>query len=156
MTSKPVFNENIRPFKVEIFHYARRSLSLHPELFSQVTKQPGQASVSNLARLGLYEKYAVVWVREGADDAEALDIAHARTQGASMLGDVFVIDGRPFTVAMHGFKALDSFIPTKTAAKNPCAKAWRRRIALDRLRAPCLSWEIQQGASHEYPSASRR
>lgn len=123
MTSKPDVNENIRPFRVEIFHHVRRSLALHPDLFSQVTKQPGQASVSNLDRLGLYEKYAVVWVREGTNDAEALDIAHERTQGASMLGDVFVIDGRPFTVAMHGFNALDSFIPAKAVVENPFVKA---------------------------------
>lgn len=106
MASEP--KAKIHPFKVEIFHHARESLGLHPEIFSLVTKQPGQESFSQLAKLGLYKKYGVVWLHEGLDEAEALSIAYERT-GTSMLGDVFVLDGKPFIVAMYGFNALEGF-----------------------------------------------
>lgn len=131
------------PRKVEIFYHTRDAAEFHSNLYAQVSAFPGQESVTNLVKLGLYEKAAVVEVPDGLEATAALEVAYAKTQNidddwtknegvtavtefprSSMTGDVFVIDGKPFTVAMFGFTALDSFAPAADVQK----KAVRQRL----------------------------
>lgn len=134
------------PRKVEIFYHSRRAAEFHLNLIAQVATFPNQESASSLTKLGLYEKAAVVEVPSDLGADEALEIAYTKTQNiddawtknegvtavtdfprSSMTGDVFVIDGKPFTVAMFGFTAMDSFDPVAEAPQKPV----RSHVELD-------------------------
>ena len=128
MQSNEKSKETPQVVQVEVYYHTRDAAEFHPNLYAQATVFPNQESVSALAKLGLYEKAAVVVVPAGAQPEHALEIAYERTQNihdswtknpevtaiterprSSMLGDVFVLKDQPFTVATFGFKPLDSF-----------------------------------------------
>lgn len=123
---------------VEVYYHTRVAAEFHMALYTKVTMTPNQETVTNLTKLGLYEKAAVVEIPQGVDPMEALEIAYEKTQNihdswtkntgvtaitetprSSMMGDVFVISGKPFAVAAFGFTTLDSFDPSPEAPKKP-------------------------------------
>lgn len=121
-------NETSTSVQVSVFYHTRAAAEFHPNLYAQATLFPNQESVSALSSLGLYEKAALVTVPAGLQAEHALEVAYEKTQNihdswtknegvtaitqaprSSMLGDVFVFKGQPYTVATFGFKPLDSF-----------------------------------------------
>lgn len=128
MQSNEKSTETSGVVQVEVYYHTRRAAEFHPNLYAQATIFPNQESVSALSRLGLYEKAALIEVPAGIQPEHALEVAYKKTQNihdswtknegvtaitptprSSMLGDVFVIKGQPYTVACIGFDPLESF-----------------------------------------------
>jgi len=114
---------------IEVFYHTRDLIEFHPNLYAQATISPNDAIIKQLTDKGLFERAAVVIFPEGAE-ATNLEAAFETTQNiedswtdhkhviaitdrprSSMVGDVMVKDGKPFVVAMMGFKPLESFEP---------------------------------------------
>jgi hypothetical protein len=114
---------------IEVYYHTRDAIEFHQSLYAQLTISPNEATISEMTRLGLYERAAIVVVPEGAD-SHNLEIAFEKTQNiddswtknetvialtdrprSSMMGDVMVVNGKPFVVSMIGFKPLNEFYP---------------------------------------------
>lgn len=121
---------------IEVFYHTRDLIDFHPDLYAQATLSPNDAIIKQLTNKGLYERAAVIVFPEGAD-ATNLEAAFESTQNiedawtdhkhviaitdrprSSMVGDVMIKDGKPFVVAMMGFKPLESFDPFPEAKKE--------------------------------------
>lgn len=127
--------------EVEVYYHTRKAAEFHQDLYFKVTFSPNQETVEKLAKLGLYEKAAVIQTPAGMDPEDALEIAYKNTQNihdswtknpgvtaitetprSSMIGDVFVLKGQAYTVANFGFSILERFDPTPEVKKAVARK----------------------------------
>lgn len=114
---------------IEVYHHNRDTIEFHSNLYCQVTLSPTESVVKSLTDLNLYERAGVVIVPKG-ESSQSLEKAFERTQTiddswtinaevipmseaqrSSMVGDVMLVNGKPFVVAMMGFKPLENFEP---------------------------------------------
>lgn len=131
---------------IEVYHHNRDTIEFHSNLYCQVTISPTESVVKSLTDLNLYERAGVVIVPKG-EPSQSLEKAFERTQTiddswtgnadvipmsdaqrSSMVGDVMLVNGKPFVVAMMGFKPLDNFEPYPQVSNE---KEKKKVIAMD-------------------------
>jgi hypothetical protein len=127
----------LQQVEIVVYYHTRAAAEQQPNLYAQATVFPSQETVDSLAKLGFYEKAAVVLAPSDLEAISALEVAYEKTQNirdswtknegvtaftefsrSSMMGDVFVINDKAYTVAAFGFEALDRFSPEQATTKS--------------------------------------